>query len=91
MNIQTLWHGRFDGAEKFSKLRSAMARKAASDPFFDGDIEGGKKRGRAVTQIVMGMPLHLPRTDGPKRVGAVERLDLALRVATPYDRSLGRI
>src|ERR1700730_4820928 len=91
MNIQVLWHGLFDGVEEFSELRSAMARKAASDHFSGGDIEGRKKRGRAVTHIVMGMPLHLPRTHGQKRLCAVERLDLALLVDTQYDRSLGRI
>ncbi len=44
-----------------------------------------------MTHIVMGMPLHLPRTHGQKRLCAVERLDLALLVDTQYDRSLGRI
>jgi hypothetical protein len=81
----------FDGVEEFSELRSAMARKAAPDHFSGGDIEGGKKRGRAVTHIVMGMSVHLPRTHGQKRLCAVERLDLALLVETQHDRSFGRI
>src|SRR3984893_4426054 len=46
---------------------------------------------RAAKSEVMGMPLHLPRTHGQKRLCAVERLDLALLVDTQYDRSLGRI
>jgi len=54
-------------------------------------VERGKQRGRAVAFVVVGHGAGAPELHWQARLGAVERLDLALLVATEHERLVGRI
>jgi hypothetical protein len=78
-----------EGAQEGEELLVAVAGQALADDPALQDLEGGKKRGRAVALVVVGhragpAPLHRQA-----RLGAVECLDLAFLVDAEHDRLLG--
>ena len=91
MDFKSCRHICFDGVEEFAELLSAMTGKATPDHLIDCDVKGGEERGCAVAHIIVGAPLHLARTHRQKRLGTIERLDLALLVNAKDDRALRRI
>ena len=58
----------------------AMARHAAADDRAVEHVEGGEQRGGAVALVVVGHGAGLARLQRQARLGAVERLDLALLI-----------
>lgn len=72
-------------------MNSWMARHIAADDGAVEDVEGGEQGRGAVALVVMG---HCPgptRLHGQARLGAVERLDLALLIDGEDDGISGRI
>ena len=58
----------------------AVALHAAADDRAVEHVEGGEQRGRAVALVVVGHGPGPPLLHRQARLGAVERLDLALLV-----------
>ena len=68
-----------------------MALHVATDDGAVEDVEGGKRCGCAVPLIVVGHGPGAAQLHRQSRLGAVERLDLALLVDREDDRVVGRI
>ena len=69
----------------------AVARQALADHRAGQDIKRGEHRGGAVARVVVG---HVARPAGiarQARLGAIQRLDLALLVNAQHHRTLGRV
>ena len=84
-------YARRDGVEEAAELLGAVARETASDDGAGGHVESGEQRGRAVAPVVVRAALHLAGAQGQERLGAVERLDLALLVDAQNQRAVRRI
>ena len=67
-----------------------MPLVAFADDEAGGDVEGGKQRRRAMTDVGMGPALRHARHHRQDRLLAVERLDLALLVDAEHQRAVGR-
>ena len=67
-----------------------MPTVAVADHLAGGDIESGKQRRRAVANVVVAAPLRLAGAHRKQRLGAIERLDLALLVDAQHHGMLGR-
>ena len=73
-------HGALDGVEEAEELLVPVALHALADDRAVEDIEGREQRGRAVPLVIMGHGLGAALLQRQARLGAVERLDLALFV-----------
>ena len=82
---------RLDGVEEADELLMAVALHVAADDGAVEDVEGREQRGGAVTFVVVGHRSGAARLHRQARLGAVERLDLALLVDREDDRMGGRI
>ena len=71
--------------------RAPMPLHAAPDDRAGGGVEGGEQGGRAVALVIVAAPLRLARPHGQHRLGAVERLDLALLVDAEHQRAVRRV
>src|SRR5262245_32003794 len=71
---------RLDGVEKADELLMSVALDVAANDGAVEHIEGSKQRGGAVPLVVVGHGTGAPRLHRQSRLGAVERLDLALLV-----------
>ena len=69
---------RLDGVEKADELLMAMALHATPDHLTFEHVEGGEQRGGTVPLVIMGHGARAPLLHGKTRLGAVERLYLAL-------------
>ena len=56
-----------------------------------GDLQRGEQGGGAVALVVIGLPLDLAGAHRQDRLGAIQRLDLALLVHADHDRGPGRV
>ena len=77
--------------KKIEILLVAMAVFAAGENLAGGDVERGKKRGRAVAEIVMGHAFDIAQPHRQDGLGAVQRLNLTLLIHTQNHGVLGRI
>ena len=82
---------RLDRVEEADELLVAMALHVAADDGAVEDVEGGEQRGGAVTFVVVRHRPGAAWLHRQSRLGAVERLDLALLVDREDDRMGGRI
>jgi hypothetical protein len=80
-----------DGIQKADELLMAMTLHAAPDDRALQDIERGEQRGRAVADIIVGHGFEPAGLQRQARLGAVERLDLALFVEAEHDGVRRRI
>ena len=80
-----------DLVEEADELLMPMLLHAAPDDFAFEHVEGGEQRGGAVAFVIMGHGGDTPLLQGQARLGAVERLDLAILVDREHDGMLGRI
>ena len=69
-----------DGAQKAQKLLMAMAAHAFADHLAGGDVERGEQGRRPMALVVVGHRAGAALLQRQSRLGAVERLDLALLV-----------
>ena len=69
-----------DGIEEADEFEVAVALHAAADHRAVEHAEGGEQGGGAVALVVVGHGPAAPGLDRQSRLGAVERLDLALLV-----------
>ena len=79
-----------DGAQEAQKLLMAVTPHALSDDRTGGDIKGGEQRSCSMPLIIMGHRAGPPLLDRQPRLGAVERLDLALLIDTQHHGLVGR-
>jgi len=79
----------FDLAQELQPLLVPMPRQALADHGTVQRIEGRKQRGRSVALVVMRERLRAAPLQRQPRLGAIERLDLALLVAA-QDRAHAR-
>lgn len=86
MNIQIIRNRCLDRAQEFQKLAAAMPPVQLSDDLSGGDIEGRKQRRCAMAHIVMRSPFGKSRRQRQDRLGAVERLYLALLIDAQHHR-----
>ena len=86
-----LWDGRMDHAfaERASKMVNSESRASACATSIAA--LRGEQRRRAVAFVVLGAPLDLTRPQWPQRLGAVQRLDLALFIDTEHQSPLRRV
>ena len=80
MDVEIGRHVALDGVEEAAELPGAMAGEALADDLADLHVERGEQRERAMPLVVVGAALGLAGPHRQERLGAVERLDLALLV-----------
>ena len=56
-----------------------------------GDLQRGEQGGGGVALVVIGLPLDLAGAHRQDRLGAIQRLALALLVHADHDRGPGRV
>src|SRR5262245_63448962 len=91
MDRLSLRHLCFDGVEEADKFLMPVALHVATDDGAIEHIESGKQRGGAMPLVVMGHGAGAARFHRQSRLGAVERLDLAILVDREHDGMGGRI
>ena len=91
MDLLSLRHPRFDGVEEADELLMAVSFHVLPDDGAIEDIEGSKQRRGAVPFVVMRHCAGAARFHRQARLGAVERLDLALFVDREDHRMSGRV
>src|ERR1700738_2763472 len=84
-------HVALDFVEELAELLGAVARHAFADDRSRLHIERSEQRRRAVAFVVVGAPLDLTRPQWQQRLGAVQRLDLALFIDTEHQSPLRRV
>ena len=77
--------------EKFDELLVAMACIALADDFALRDLQSGEKRGGAVALVIVGHGPAPALFERQARLGAIQRLDLALLVHTEHQRFFRRV
>lgn len=85
------WDLSLDLVEKADELLMPMLLHAASDDLAFEHVEGGKQGSGAVAFVVVCHSGGAPLLEGQARLGAIERLDLALLVDREHDGMLGWI
>ncbi|MGF6851352.1 hypothetical protein OKW29_000238 [Paraburkholderia sp. CI3] len=80
MDVQLGWHVGLDGAQELQEFTAAMTPMQFSNDFARGDVQRREQCGRAVAHIVVRVSLRDARGQRQRRLGAVQRLDLALLV-----------
>ena len=80
-----------DGVEEADELLVPVALHVAADDLAVQHVEGGEQRGRAVAFVVVGHGPGAALLHRQARLGAVERLDLALLIDREHDGMGGRI
>ena len=91
MDRLSLRHPRFDGVEEADELLMAVSFHVLPDDGAIEDIEGSKQRRGAMPFVVMRHCAGAARFHRQARLGAVERLDLALFVDREDHRMSGRV
>ena len=80
-----------DGVEETDELLMAVTLHVAADDRAVEDIEGGEQRRRAMAFVIMRHRTGAALLHRQARLGAVERLDLALLINRQHDGVSGRI
>ena len=80
-----------DGIEEADELLMAVALHAATDDLAFQHVEGGEQGGRAVSLVIMGHGPGPALLHRQPRLGAVQRLDLALLIDAEHHGVGGRI
>ena len=91
MDVEVGWHAAVDLVEKGAELHRAVALAAGADHGAGLDVQRGEQVRGAVTDIVMGVTLHLTRAHRLHRRGSFGGLDLRLFVDTQHQRPVGRV
>ena len=84
-------YGALDGVEEADELLMAMPAHAAPNHGPVENVERGEQRRRSVALVIVGHRPAFAGLDRQARLGAVERLDLALLVDGDDDGVLGRV
>ena len=80
-----------DGVEKADELLMPVAAHALADDLAVEDVEGSEQGGGAVALVIMGHRTATAALHRQPRLGAVERLDLALLIDRQHQGMLRRI
>ena len=80
-----------DLGQELQELLVPMTAIAFADDFPGCNIQGGKERGDAVANVVVGSSFGLARGHGQYRLGSVEGLDLGFLIDTQNNRSIRRV
>ena len=91
MDVEVGGHGALHLVEEGAELARPVPLHAAPDDRAGGGVEGGEQGGRAVALVIMAAPLRLARPHRQHRLGAVQRLDLALFVDAEHQRAVRRV
>lgn len=91
VNVQAIRNVGFDGFEEFEELLLPVAAMTGTDNFACRHVQGGKQRGRTVTDVIVASAFGVARRHGQERLGAVQGLNLGLLVDAEDHGSLGRI
>ena len=83
------WDVAFEAVQKTQEFLVPVALHALADDGPVEQVEGGKQGGRAVADIVMGHCPGAAALHPQTRLGAIERLDLALLVDREYQAMPG--
>jgi len=68
-----------------------MPRLALGNDLPGGDVEGGEQGGGPVPFVVVRLPFRQAGPERKNRLGAIQRLDLALLIHTEHNRLVGWI
>ncbi|PII39811.1 hypothetical protein T190_00720 [Sinorhizobium meliloti CCBAU 01290] len=90
MNVQIGRYARIDLLEEIQEFGGTVPLVAFADDKAGGDIQSGKQRGCAVSDIGMRAPFRHARHHRQHWLLAVESLDLALLVHAENQRPIGR-
>ena len=88
MDVQALRNLSVQLAEERGDLRGPVPAVPGAAHLAGGHLQGGERRGGARPHVVVGDALRNP---GQHRLGAVQGLELALRVPAAHQGPLGRI
>src|ERR1019366_6747859 len=91
VDLQALGDLAIDRPQELQELDVAVTRKALTDHRPGQDIQRGEQRRGPVALVVMSHRAGPARLDRQRRLGAVQRLDLALLVHAKDDRVLRRV
>jgi len=86
MHLEISWDGMIEKVEKLAEFLTAVFGKALADDFAGGDVQGGKKGGGAVAEIIGGASFELAGAQRQNRLGTAQRLDLALFIHAQHQR-----
>ena len=91
VHVQLGGHLGLYGIEKLAELQGPVAAVALANHLTGPGIQSGEEGRGAVAHVIMGAPLGLARTQGQKRPGAVQGLDLGLLVHAQDQRPVRRV
>ena len=91
VDVEVLLHAPVDPLQEADELFRTMARLALADDDAALQIERSKQRRRAMALVVVRHRSGPALLQGQARLGAVERLDLALLVDAQYQGSVWRV
>ena len=91
VHIQIIRHLLIDSFQKLQEFLAAMTTMQTANDFTGGNIQRGKQRRRAVAQIVMRASFGNPRGQRQNRLGAIQRLYLALFINAKHQRLHRRV
>src|SRR5690349_18516889 len=79
----------FQVIQEANEFPAAVTLLAGADHLPIEDVESREQGRRAVTFVVVGLPLWQARSQGKNRRGPIERLDLTLLIHAQYQRTVG--
>lgn len=91
MNVEIRGSVGVDGVEELAELNGAMAHVRLADDFPGFDVQRSEERDGAVSTVVVGSSLGLPRPHREQGLCALERLNLRLFVDAQDNGVLRRI
>ena len=91
VHVQLGGHLGLDSIEKLAELQGPVAAVALANHLTGPGVQSGEEGRGAVAHVIMGAPLGLARTQGQKRPGAVQGLDLGLLVHAQDQRPVRRV
>jgi len=84
VHVEISGHVALDFVEELAELLSAVARHAFTDDRSRFHVERGEQRRRAMAFVIVGAPFDLTGSHGQQRLGAIQRLNLALFIDTEH-------
>ena len=91
VHVQLGGHLGLDSIERLAELQGPVAAVALANHLTGPGVQSGEEGRGAVAHVIMGAPLGLARTQGQKRPGAVQGLDLGLLVHAQDQRPVRRV
>ena len=91
VNLKVTRNARFDLPKEGDEVLRAVLLLAASDDLTGRDVQRGEQVERAVSQVVVRLPLRLAEVHRQDRLRPLERLDLGLLVEGKHDRVVRRV